>query len=255
MSRTVVEFSQVCKGFTYWSERSQSLKTFLVNAARGRFGSGHKERIEVIRDLTFKIQSGEFVAIMGRNGAGKSTTLKLISGIYEPDSGKISIDGIIAPMIELGAGFDLELSGYENVLLNASILGFSRKETLRNIDSILEFSELGALIDMPIKNYSSGMLVRLGFSVATHLRAPTLLVDEVLAVGDVAFQEKCIKKIRQIHSEGRTILLVTHDPDQAREYAQRTIVIDAGQTVFDGPSAEGARVYLNQVGAQQGEKS
>jgi ABC-type polysaccharide/polyol phosphate transport system ATPase subunit len=250
MSEIAIEFRDVKKGFTFWSERTQSLKTWLVNVARGKFGSGQKNRIEVLNGVSFTVKSGEFVAIMGRNGAGKSTTLKLISNIYEPDSGEIVRGGTIAPLIELGAGFDFELSGYENVLLNAAILGFSRSETLKNIDSIIEFSELGDLIEMPIKNYSSGMLVRLGFSVATHLWAPIILVDEVLAVGDVGFQQKCIQKIRQLHAEGRTVLLVTHSPEQAMEYADRTIVIDGGMKVYDGPSKAGVKVYLNQVGVK-----
>jgi ABC-type polysaccharide/polyol phosphate transport system ATPase subunit len=247
VSKTAVEFTGVNKGFTFWTERNDSIKSILVNMMRGKFSTGKQERIEVIKDLSFSIRSGEFVAIMGRNGAGKSTTLKLISNIYEPDAGTIRINGIIAPLLELGAGFDSDLSGFENILLNAAILGFSRKETLRNIDSIIEFSELGKLIEMPVKNYSSGMLVRLGFSVATHLSAPILLVDEVLAVGDVGFQTKCIKKILQLHSDGRTVLLVTHTPDQALQFAQRTIVIDGGRKSFDGPSANGVKVYLDQV--------
>lgn len=249
MSQIAIEFKGVSKGFTFWSERSQSLKTWLVNLLKGKFGSDHRNHIEVLKDISFQVRKGEFVAIMGRNGAGKSTTLKLISNIYEPDRGEIVRGGTIAPLIELGAGFDFELSGYENILLNAAILGFSRNEALKNIKSIIEFSELGDLIEMPIKNYSSGMLVRLGFSIATHLWAPILLVDEVLAVGDVGFQQKCIKKIRQLHGEGRTVLLVTHSPEQVLEFADRTIVIDAGRKVYDGPSKDGVDIYLNNVGA------
>ena len=244
-NESAIEFKDVCKGFNYWSERHRSLKTALIDLSKISIQKTEKNRIEVIKSASFNIRKGEFVAIMGRNGAGKSTILKLISKIYEPDKGEIKIHGQIAPMIELGAGFDPELSGYENVLLNASILGYSRKEALANMDKIIEFSELKDLIEMPIKNYSSGMLVRLGFSVATHLSAPILLVDEVLAVGDVGFQQKCIKKIKELHQAGRTIVLVTHDPLQAKTYTQRTIVLNGGIVEFDGDSATGADVYLN----------
>lgn len=249
MSSVAVKFDSVDKGFTYWTEKQQSIKSWLVDMTRGKFSSGSRTRIEVLKDISFEIRKGEFVAIMGRNGAGKSTTLKLISGIYQPDRGSIQVNGSIAPLIELGAGFDMELSGYENILLNSAILGYSRKEALRNIDSIIEFSELGKLIEMPIKNYSSGMLVRLGFSVATHYWAPTLLIDEVLGVGDIGFQEKSTRKIKDLHREGRTIILVTHSPRQAIEHAQRIVIIDAGRKAFDGSPVTGAEIYLGKMGA------
>lgn len=247
MSSFAVRFESVDKGFSYWTEKHQSIKTWLVEMTRGRFSSGRRARIEVLRNVSFDIQQGEFVAIMGRNGAGKSTTLKLISGIYQPDRGRIQVNGNIAPLIELGAGFDAELSGYENILLSAAILGYSRKDALRSIDSIIDFSELGDLIEMPIKNYSSGMLVRLGFSVATQYWAPILLIDEVLGVGDMGFQEKSVRKIRDLHREGRTIILVTHSPQQAIDHAQRTIVIDSGTKVFDGASQQGTQVYVDRM--------
>ncbi len=241
----VIRFDHVSKGFTYWAERSMSLKTKLVQLARGKFGGGEKHNISVLKDVSFSIMPGEFVAIMGKNGAGKSTTLKLISGIYEPDRGQISIQGTIAPLIELGAGFDMELSGYENIFLNASIIGFSRAETLSAVQSIIDFSELGELIHMPLKNYSSGMLVRLGFSIATHIDAATILVDEVLAVGDAGFQEKCIRKVQELYARGKTIVLVTHSPEQVRSFAKRTIIFDNGKLLFDGDVETGIGHYLN----------
>jgi ABC-type polysaccharide/polyol phosphate transport system ATPase subunit len=146
-------------------------------------------------------------------------------------------------LIELGAGFHPDLTGYENVFLNASILGFGKKITQAALPSIVEFSELGEHLHRPIRNYSSGMLVRLGFSVATHLDAPTLLVDEVLAVGDQSFQRKCVAKIESLHREGRTIVLITHDPNSVRDHCTRCIVIDKSKKVFDGPAAEGVSVY------------
>ncbi len=242
-----IEFKNVSKGFTYWAERNRSLKTALIDLSKIKMQKTEKQRLEVIKSISFTIQQGEFVAVMGRNGAGKSTILKLISKIYDPDSGEILIHKQIAPMIELGAGFDPELSGFENVLLNSSILGYSRKDALANMDKIIEFSDLKSFIEMPVKNYSSGMLVRLGFAVATHMSAPILLVDEVLAVGDVSFQQKCIAKIQELHNEGRTIVLVTHSPEQARQYTQRTIVIEGGVIAFDGDSKKGADIYLTNL--------
>ena len=237
----------ISKSFEYWSERTTSLKTVLTAWARGNWSRGHRERIDVLKDVSFDIYPGEFVGIMGRNGAGKSTILKLICGIYTPDKGKIAYSGTIAPLIELGAGFHPELSGHENIFLNSSVLGFGKAATLEALPEIIEFSELGEMIHMPVKHYSSGMLVRLGFSIATHLKAPILLVDEVLAVGDASFQAKSLKKIKELHEEGRTIILVTHSPDAVKEHCNRCIVISQHRKIYDGPSGPGSQVYLENV--------
>jgi ABC-type polysaccharide/polyol phosphate transport system ATPase subunit len=246
--KAMIEVSHVSKIFHLWYERPNNIKKMLVALLKGVFTAGEKREIRVIDDLDFTIGAGEFVGIMGRNGVGKSTLLKLISGIYQPTSGRIVLHGTIAPLLELGAGFHEELSGYENIFLNAAILGFSRAQILQTVDQIIEFSELGEKIHMPVRNYSSGMLVRLGFSVATHLAAPILLFDEILAVGDVGFQKKCLAKIEELHSAGRTIVLVTHDPVQIREHCSRCIVIEKGRKVYDGPPDGGAQIYLNTVG-------
>jgi ABC-type polysaccharide/polyol phosphate transport system ATPase subunit len=244
----LIEVRGLGKDFRYWSDRPTSIKTVLVNALRGHFQFGRREMFTALRDVDFEIRPGEFVGIMGRNGAGKSTLLKLISGIYTPTRGSIAVHAPIAPLIELGAGFNVELSGYENIFLNAAILGFGRKATLEAVPQILDFAELGEKIHMPVKNYSSGMLVRLGFSVATHLHAPILLIDEVLAVGDAGFQEKCLRKIRSLHEEeGRTIVLITHSPDAVKQHCTRCIVIDATRKIFDGAVGEGTEVYLRSV--------
>ena len=239
----VIEINQLSKKFKYRSDRPTSLKTVLVNLLRGEFNFGKAVEFWALKNVTFDIKRGEFVGIMGRNGAGKSTLLKLISGIYAPTSGQLIIHQAIAPLIELGAGFHGDLTGYENIFLNAAILGYGRKAALAAVDKIIEFSELGEKIHMPIKNYSSGMLVRLGFSVATHFPAPILLIDEILAVGDAGFQEKCLKKIEQLHSEGRTLILITHDPLTVEKHCTRCIVIDHQEKIFDGPVAEGAQIY------------
>jgi ABC-2 type transport system ATP-binding protein len=245
--KPAIELRNVSKEFRYWTDRPSSVKALLVDIMKARINVGVVHRFDVLKDVSFSIYPGEFVGIMGRNGAGKSTILKLICGIYTPQKGTIHVDGAIAPLIELGAGFNAELSGYENIFLCASIMGFGRRVTLDAVDTIIAFSELGEMINMPVKNYSSGMLVRLGFSIATHLEAPTLLIDEILAVGDAGFQKKCIDKINQIHHQGRTIVLITHSAADIRRHCQRCIVIDEHRKIFDGDAAEGADIYLEKV--------
>ncbi len=242
----VISVKNVSKTFDFRSERPDSLKTVLVNAIRLDFSMGKKNTFQVLDDVSFDIHQGEFVGIMGKNGAGKSTLLKLISGIYTPTRGEIETRGTIAPLIELGAGFHPDLTGIENIFLNASILGFGKKEAESKLQSIIDFSELGEHIHRPIKNYSSGMMVRLGFSVATHLDAPILLVDEVLAVGDLSFQRKCIQKIEELHRVGRTIILITHDSLAVRNHCNRCIVIDSKKKIFDGAPGPGVDVYESQ---------
>ncbi len=242
-----IQVQNLTKKFRFWSDRPTSIKTVLVDSLRGKFKFGKKEQFTALEDVSFDIYPGEFVGIMGRNGAGKSTLLKLITGIYTPTSGSIQVNQAIAPLIELGAGFDGDLSGYENIFLNAAILGLGKNATEAALPEILDFSELADKIYMPVKNYSSGMLVRLGFSIAVNLPSPIVLVDEVLAVGDVGFQEKCIKKIRSLHSQGRTLVLITHSPIAVRQVCQRCIVIDHRKKVFDGAVEEGIQVYLKAV--------
>ena len=246
----MIRLDQVTKNFSYWTEPPPStLKRVLVDAVRGRFHFGKRVHFSVLDDVSFDIREGDFVGIMGRNGAGKSTLLKLISGIYTPTSGTIEVKAPIAPLIELGAGFHPDLSGYENIFLNAAILGFGRKVTLAAVPQILEFAELGDMIQMPVKNYSSGMLVRLGFSIATHLTAPIILLDEVLSVGDAGFQAKTLNKIHSLHKEGKTIVLITHYPEAVKNNCSRCIVIDQHKKIFDGSAAEGADVYMRSVAA------
>jgi ABC-type polysaccharide/polyol phosphate transport system ATPase subunit len=244
---SMIKIEHVVKNFSYWSDRPDSLKTVLVEALRGKMQMGKRQRFCALNDISFDIQKGEFVGIMGRNGAGKSTLLKLIAGIYAPTSGKIEVVGPVAPLIELGAGFHGDLSGYENIFLNAAILGFGRKATLDALPAILDFAEIGEKIYMPVKNYSTGMLVRLSFSVAANLPAPVILIDEVLAVGDVAFQEKCLRRIMELHAEKRTIILITHNPDAVRKHCSRCIVISNQRKVFDGSADEGTAVYLESL--------
>lgn len=243
----VIEVNQLSKSFRFISDRPETLKTLLVKLASLKMKRTPRQKFNVLNNVTFQINKGDFVGIMGRNGAGKSTLLKLLCGIYLPTSGTIKISDRVAPLIELGAGFNPELSGFENIYLNAAILGFGRAQTKQALPEILEFCELGEHIYVPVKNYSSGMLVRLGFSIATHLEAPILLVDEVLAVGDVGFQKKCLKKIHELHSQGRTIVLITHSPEAVKEHCNRCIVIDEHTKIFDGAPEEGANLYISRV--------
>lgn len=239
-----ISLRNVTKTFRVWNDRPDSLKAILSELTRGNLRFGRKTQWTILDRVNFDIRPGEFVGIMGRNGAGKSTILKLISGIYVPNAGQVVVNGRVAPLLELGAGFSDELTGYDNIFLNGSILGYSRDAIRQRLSTIIEFSELGEHIHQPVKKYSSGMLVRLAFSIAAHLDAPILLFDEILAVGDVGFQTKCLLKIKELHLEGRTIVLITHDASAVRDNCERCILINECRVIFDGPAAEGARLYL-----------
>ena len=199
--------------------------------------------------IDLEVAKGECVGIVGRNGAGKSTTLGLISGVLEPTSGTIETNGRVVPLLELGAGFHHELTGRENVLLNAVLLGLSRREAERRLDSIIEFAELGEFIDRPLRMYSTGMEARLGFAVAVHCDPDVLLVDEVLSVGDEAFGKKCLKRIEAFHEAGVTMVLVGHALDAIRQVCTRIVCLDAGKVVSDGPPDEVLESYRELAGA------
>jgi ABC-2 type transport system ATP-binding protein len=209
--------------------RATSLKERIL-----RMGHGTAEPFEALRDVNLEIAAGQTVGLIGHNGSGKSTLLKILTGILRPTTGTVEVNGRVSSLLELGAGFNGELSGRDNIYLNASLLGLSRKETDGLFDSIVEFSELEEFIDNPVKHYSSGMYVRLGFAVAVHVDPDILLVDEVLAVGDEAFARKCLDKIAEFQREGRTILFVTHSLNLVDEICDRGVVLDHGRVVFDG---------------------
>lgn len=187
-----------------------------------------------LSDVSFSVNEGESVALLGLNGSGKSTSLKLVSGVLLPTSGRVLTRGRVAGLIEVGAGFHPDLSGRENVYLNGAILGMSHQETEARFDDIVEFSEIGQFIDTEVKHYSSGMFVRLAFAVAIHTQMDTLLVDEVLSVGDEPFQKKCFAKIAELQRQNKTLMVVTHDLDSVSKVCQRGIVLDHGQVVLDG---------------------
>lgn len=228
-SVSVVQVNDVSKRFIIRKEKS--LKERIVNAGRSQ---KFREDFWALKNISLDIESGNTIGLIGSNGSGKSTLLKAIGGIIEPTSGSVKRRGRLAALLELGAGFHPDLTGRENVYLNASILGLSRKQTDYYFEDIVEFSGIANFIDTQVKFYSSGMYVRLAFAVAIHVDPDILLVDEVLAVGDEAFQRKCLDKIREFQAEGRTIILVTHSLGQVTELCDRAVLLNSGSVVFDG---------------------
>ena len=225
----------------WFNKRStQSLRVAFINLFSGK--SVRSKQFQALKDVSFTIAEGESVAVMGLNGSGKSTTLKLVSGVLEPDEGRVYTRGHVAGLIEVGAGFHPDLTGRENVFLNAAILGMSEKETQARFDEIVAFSEIGEFIDQEVKHYSSGMFMRLAFSVAIHVELDVLLVDEVLAVGDAPFRAKCAEKLKELSQRGVTMMVVSHSKGQVKELCTRGIVIKKGAVIFDGPIDEALEV-------------
>lgn len=245
MDTKLIQFSHISKKFTLHHERARSFQELAISMFRRNNSS--REEFWALRDVSFSVKQGSTVGVIGPNGAGKSTVLKLISRIIEPTSGKIEVNGRVGALLELGAGFHPDLTGRENVYLNGSILGLNRREISQRLESIVEFAELSRFIDIPVRNYSSGMLMRLGFAVATSFRPDILSIDEVLAVGDQAFQAKCLQRIAQMREQGVTILFVSHDLDVVRRLCQRVVWLDEGRVHAVGPVDEVVAGYLNRV--------
>lgn len=216
-------------------DRVKSIKEYLVQLVQGKM---KYEEFFALQNVSFEIEKGEVVGIIGNNGAGKSTLLKIISGILKPTSGKVEVRGNIVPMLELGSGFDHDLTGRENIFLNGAILGYSEEFLKAKYDEIVEFSELGRFIDIPLRNYSSGMMMRLAFSVATVVNPDILIVDEILAVGDAAFQEKSKARMLELMGGGTTVLFVSHSIEQIREMCDRVIWLEHGQVKMIGKTNE-----------------
>lgn len=241
MEETIIKVSQVSKTFRLPHEKSDSIKGALINKFRG--GNRGYERQEVLNDISFEVKKGEFFGIVGRNGSGKSTLLKMLAGTYIPTKGSVEINGKLTPFIELGVGFNPELTGRENVFLNGALLGFSRKEMNAMYDDIVAFAELEKFMDQKLKNYSSGMQVRLAFAIAVKAENDILLLDEVLAVGDADFQRKCYDYFLSLKSGKHTVILVTHDMGAVRQYCDRAIMIEKGKIVKEGNPDEVAQEY------------
>jgi lipopolysaccharide transport system ATP-binding protein len=227
---TVVRLENVSKQFLLNLERHRSFQDIFVHRFKRK---GTQSIFWALRDVSFELAQGESIGIIGPNGSGKSTTLKLISRIIHPTSGRITVSGRLSALLELGAGFHPDLTGRENIYLNGSLLGLNRRQMARKLDEIVSFANLGQFIDIPVRNYSSGMYVRLGFSVAVHTEPEILLVDEVLAVGDAAFQRKCLDRIEQLQREGVSILFVSHSLDIVEKVCERCIWMDEGRIRAD----------------------
>lgn len=227
-------------------DKKERAKLALYNLTHPK-QANQKEDFWALNGVNFEVKQGEKVGIIGKNGAGKSTLLKVISRITEPTDGRIEFYGKISSMLEVGTGFNRELTGRENIYLNGAILGMTRAEIDAKFDDILEFSEVGKFIDTPVKRYSSGMFVRLAFAVASHLEPDILLVDEVLAVGDTRFQKKCIQKMRSIADSGKTILFVSHQMNTIRQLCDRVIVLKEGKVIYDGEVEGGIRLYNSEA--------
>lgn len=244
-----IKVDNVSKTFRLPHERQNSIKGSLISIVRG--GKRSYEKQQVLKDISFEIKKGEFFGIVGRNGSGKSTLLKMLAGIYAPSKGQIHVNGKLTPFIELGVGFNPELTGRENVFLNGALLGFNRKEMAEMYDDIVEFAELEKFMDQKLKNYSSGMQVRLAFSIAIRAKGEILVLDEVLAVGDALFQKKCFEYFKQLKEEKRTVVFVSHDSNALMEYCTRGILIEKGRVVTLDKMERVVNEYIDILNSQE----
>ncbi len=239
----MIKVDNVSMRFNLGIEKNFSLKLFFINLFKPRKKKGKKPDFWALKDVSFKVKRGEVVGFIGSNGAGKSTMLKVIAGVMKPTKGKVEVHGNICPMIELGAGFDMDLTARENIFLNGAVLGYSKKFIEEKFDEIVEFSELKDFLDVPVRNFSSGMTARLAFSIATVVDPEILIVDEILSVGDMAFQAKSEAKMRSMIGGGTTVLFVSHSLAQIENLCDRAIWLEHGQVVKTGPAKEVCEEY------------
>jgi len=238
----------VSKHYPYYHHLSGGLKHFLFNFPK-YLREIRKQKFTALESISFTIKKGESVAIIGKNGSGKSTTLGMIAGVLKPNNGDVMVNGRVSPLLELGGGFHPELTGAENIRLNGVLLGLSRKQVAEKFEQIVAFSELGQFIDHPIRTYSSGMMARLAFSVVANLNPEILLIDEILAVGDAGFQKKCLEKMKSYKTQGVTIILVTHSAQDVQFLCDRCIWIDNHKIRADGPTSEVLPEYTKFFGS------
>lgn len=244
---TAIEVHGISKSFRIPHERRDTVREhFLHPGKRTTY-----EMNDVLRDINFSIKKGERFGVVGRNGTGKTTLLKTIAGIYRPDAGKVIVKGMLSPFIELGVGFNMELTARDNVIISGTLLGLSKSDLEERFDEIIAFAELERFVDQRLKNYSSGMQVRLAYAVAIQVPFDILLVDEVLAVGDAKFQQKCAKTFDEFQAAGKTLILVSHSPIAVRDYCDRAILLEGGGIVSIGPADEVVDFYLNREGISQ----
>ncbi len=238
-----ISVKNVTKEFTVYEDKAYFLKERLANLKRNK-----KSKHVVLKDISCDIHRGETVALIGVNGSGKSTLLKLMNKIIYPEKGTITVNGKLSSMIELGAGFNTDFTGRENIYFNASMYGLGKKDVDPIIDKIIDFSELGDFIDVPVRTYSSGMYMRLAFSIAVNVQAEILLIDEILAVGDAHFQDKCLKKMKELKKEGKTMVFVSHSMPTVKEFCDRALWIYEGQLRMDGNVKDVAKEYMKVQG-------
>ena len=244
MAEDIIKVEHVTVKYKMLNDRISSIKELVIQKIKGKL----KERFFVaLDDVSFNVERGDVVGVVGRNGAGKSTLLKIVSGIQKPTEGKVTLGGRVVPMLELGAGFDMELTGKENVYLNGAVLGYSKEFLDCKYNEILEFSELGDFINMPVRNYSSGMVARLAFSIASMVEPEILIVDEVLSVGDENFQKKSKNRMVELMGGGTTVLFVSHNIDQIEEICNKAVWLDHGHVVMTGPSKEVCDKYRTSI--------
>jgi ABC-type polysaccharide/polyol phosphate transport system ATPase subunit len=247
-----VEFKSVSKIYNLQNQRT--LKEMLPVLFKKKISGKKKNKLYAVDNISFQVKQGETVGIIGPNGAGKSTILKLIAGVTQPTSGEVNINGRVSPLIELGAGFHPDLTGKENIYLNGSILGLTKKEIDKKFKKIVDFADLWEFINQPVKNYSSGMYMRLGFSIAINAFYELLLIDEILAVGDFRFQQKCYEKLREAKDKGKTIIFVTHDLSAARAFCDRIIITEKGKIVEQGQPDEMVDKYVHSESGKKDSK-
>ena len=246
MENRIITVDNVSMRFNLAEEKTDTLKEYVVKLLTGKL---HFNEFFALKNISFSVNQGESVALIGANGSGKSTMLKILAGVLYPSVGSVQVQGSIAPLIELGAGFDMDLTARENIYLNGAVLGYDHDFMEKHFQEIMDFSELWDFVDVPVKNYSSGMVARLGFSIATIVKADILVVDEILAVGDFKFQEKCKRRMAQLMGEGTTLLFVSHSAEQVKELCKRSIWLDHGILMADGPTEEVYRQYEMQMNA------
>jgi ABC-2 type transport system ATP-binding protein len=249
MSNSAISVSSLSKNFRLYHERNRYIKAAMLRGRRAKY-----EEFWALKDVSFEVAHGATLGIIGSNGSGKTTMLKCLTGIYTPDMGTIKIDGKLAALLELGAGFHPELSGAENIFLNGAILGMSKRDVENKFDSIVEFAGLEKFIDTPVKNFSSGMVVRLGFSIASHVEPEILLIDEILSVGDQDFQRRSSEKIEEFRREGRTIVVVSHSLGLVQQLCKEVIWLDKGQIKQTGAAADVISAYTGGSYVQHTEK-
>jgi len=241
----MIKVENVSMRFNLGIEKNFSLKLFFINMFKSKKNKPKKEEFWALRDVAFDVKQGEVIGFIGSNGAGKSTMLKVIAGVMKPTKGKVEVNGNICPMIELGAGFDYDLTARENIFLNGAVLGYSKEFIEQKFDEIVDFSELREFLDVPVRNFSSGMVARLAFSIATVVDPEILIVDEILSVGDIAFQQKSEEKMKSMIGGGTTVLFVSHSLAQIKNICDRAVWLDHGQVKKIGPAKEICDEYYN----------